>query len=127
MHSARGQIFPRHRAARQSHHPPALSQSIAGGNGHRTVIGTPADIVDAMEEWFHGEAADGFNLLPPWLPGGLDDVVDQVIPEMQRRGLYRTEYEGMTLRENLGLDWPEHPAAARRRAAVAQVIGSAAQ
>jgi alkanesulfonate monooxygenase len=57
-----------------------LYLSVAGGNGHRTVIGTPADIADAMEEWFHHEAADGFNILPPWLPGGLEDVVDMVVP-----------------------------------------------
>jgi FMN-dependent oxidoreductase (nitrilotriacetate monooxygenase family) len=104
-----------------------LYLSIAGGNGHRTVIGTPADIVDAMEEWFQGGGADGFNLLPTWLPGGLEEVVEMVIPEMQRRGLYRTAYEGKTLRENLGLAWPEHPAAAARRAGMAQLLGSAAQ
>lgn len=104
-----------------------LYLSIAGGNGHRMVVGTPADIADAMEEWFHGGGADGFNLLPTWLPGGLEEVVDMVIPELQRRGLYRTAYEGRTLRENLGLAWPEHPAAAARRAALAQTLGSAAQ
>jgi alkanesulfonate monooxygenase len=104
-----------------------LYLSIAGGNGHRTVIGTPADIVDAMEEWFHGGGADGFNILPTWLPGGLDDVVDMVVPEMQRRGLYRTAYEGKTLRENLGLAYPEHRAVAAKRAGVAQILGSAAE
>jgi len=104
-----------------------LYLSIAGGNGHRMVVGTPADIADAMEEWFHGGGADGFNLLPTWLPGGLEEVVEMVIPELQRRGLYRTAYEGRTLRENLGLAWPEHPAAAARRAALAQQLGSAAQ
>ena len=82
-----------------------LYLSVAGGNGHRTVIGTPADIADAMEEWFHNEAADGFNILPPWLPGGLEEVVDMVVPELQRRGLYRTAYEGPTLRENLGIPY----------------------
>lgn len=104
-----------------------LYLSIAGGNGHRMVIGTPADIVDAMEDWFHNGGADGFNLLPTWLPGGLEEVVEMVIPEMQRRGLYRTAYEGRTLRENLGLAWPEHPAAAARRAGMASLLGSAAQ
>lgn len=104
-----------------------LYLSIAGGNGHRMVVGTPADIADAMEEWFHGGGADGFNLLPTWLPGGLEEVVELVIPELQRRGLYRTAYEGRTLRENLGLAWPEHPAAAARRAAVAHTLGSAAE
>ncbi len=104
-----------------------LYLSIAGGNGHRLVIGTPADIADAMEEWFHNDAADGFNILPPWLPGGLEDVVDMVVPELQRRGLFRTAYEGTTLRGNLGLAYPEHRAAAARRVAVAQVLGDAAQ
>ena len=53
-------------------------------------------------------AADGFNIMPPHLPGGLDDFVQLVIPELQRRGLFRTAYEGRTLRENLGLPWPRH-------------------
>lgn len=117
---SRGQIFLE-MARRGNLSIRQLYLSIAGGNGHRLVIGTPDDIVDAMEEWFQGDAADGFNLLPTWLPGGLDEVVDLVIPEMQRRGLYRTAYEGKTLRENLGLAWPEHPAAAARRAALSQV------
>ncbi|MGO8657557.1 nitrilotriacetate monooxygenase, partial [Rhizobium ruizarguesonis] len=54
------------------------------------------------------EAADGFNILPPWLPTALDDFVDLVIPELQRRGLFRTAYEGKTLRENLGLPFPSN-------------------
>jgi alkanesulfonate monooxygenase len=103
-----------------------LYLSIAGGNGHRTVIGTPADIVDAMEDWFHNGGADGFNILPTWLPGGLGEVVDMVIPEMQRRGLYRTAYEGKTLRENLGLAYPEHHAVAAKRAGIAQALRGAA-
>lgn len=94
-----------------------LYLSVAGGNGHRTVIGTPADIADAMEEWFHHEAADGFNILPPWLPGGLEDVVDMVVPELQRRGLYRTAYEGRTLRENLGIPYAAFGQRAYRPAA----------
>lgn len=123
---SRGQIFL-DMARRGNLSIRQLYLSIAGGNGHRMVIGTPADIADAMEEWFHGGGADGFNLLPTWLPGGLEDVVEMVIPELQRRGLYRTAYEGKTLRENLGLDWPEHPAAAARRAAVAKAVGNAAE
>ena len=115
---SRGQIFLE-MARRGNLSIKQLYLSIAGGNGHRLVIGTPNDIVDAMEEWFKGGAADGFNLLPTWLPGGLDEVVDLVIPEMQRRGLYRKAYQGRTLRENLGLAWPEHPAAVTRRAALA--------
>jgi alkanesulfonate monooxygenase len=115
---SRGQIFLE-MARRGNLSIKQLYLSIAGGNGHRLVIGTPNDIVDAMEEWFKGSAADGFNLLPTWLPGGLDEVVDLVIPEMQRRGLYRKAYHGRTLRENLGLAWPEHPAAVTRRSALA--------
>jgi alkanesulfonate monooxygenase len=120
MHS-RAQIFL-DIAARGNLTIRQLYLSVAGGNGHRTVIGTPADIVDAMEEWFTQDAADGFNILPPWLPGGLEDVVDLVVPEMQRRGLFRTAYEGPTLREILGVPYPTH-----RRAAIAAALGSAAQ
>ncbi|WP_149540120.1 LLM class flavin-dependent oxidoreductase [Siccirubricoccus phaeus] len=94
-----------------------LYLAIAGGNGHRTIIGTPADIADAMEEWFTQGAADGFNILPPWLPGGLEEVVDQVVPELQRRGLYRTAYEGHTLRDLLGADPAPNRYAQRRSAA----------
>ncbi|HEV7268286.1 MAG TPA: LLM class flavin-dependent oxidoreductase [Falsiroseomonas sp.] len=94
---------------------------VAAGNGHRTVVGTPADIADAMQDWFERDAADGYNILPPWLPGGLADVVEMVVPELQRRGLFRTEYEGRTLRENLGVPWPTH-----RRAALARAAAQAA-
>jgi hypothetical protein len=59
-----------------------------------------------MQEWLEGEGADGFNVMFPYLPGGLDDFVGQVVPELQRRGLFRREYEGSTLRENLGLVRP---------------------
>jgi FMN-dependent oxidoreductase (nitrilotriacetate monooxygenase family) len=75
--------------------------------GHNVVCGTPATIADLMEEWFTQGAADGFNIMPPYLPGGLDDFVSQVVPELQRRGLFRTRYEGHTLRENLGLKSPQ--------------------
>jgi N-acetyl-S-(2-succino)cysteine monooxygenase len=66
-------------------------------------IGTPAEVADAMQEWFEAEACDGFNITPATLPGGGEDFVEMVVPELQRRGLFRTEYEGRTLRENLGL------------------------
>jgi N-acetyl-S-(2-succino)cysteine monooxygenase len=78
----------------------------AGPRGHLMAVGTPAQIADVMEHWFRDGAADGFNVMPAWLPGSLNDFVDLVIPELQRRGLFRTEYEGMTLRENLGLPRP---------------------
>ena len=80
--------------------------TIAGSYGGLAMVGTPKMIVDQMEEWFFGEACDGFNIMFPWVPGGLDEFVDRVVPEMQRRGLFRTEYEGTTLRENLGLPRP---------------------
>jgi alkanesulfonate monooxygenase len=81
---------------------------IAGSYGGLAMVGTPKTIVDQMEEWFFGEACDGFNIMFPWVPGGLDDFVDRVVPELQRRGLFRREYEGKTLRENLGLPRPEN-------------------
>ncbi|MFG2196044.1 LLM class flavin-dependent oxidoreductase [Streptomyces sp. NPDC048639] len=83
-----------------------LYLSVAGGRGHRFLLGTPETIADELEDWFHNEAADGFNIMPSHLPGGLDDIVDLVVPELQRRGLMRTAYEGTTLRENLGLPRP---------------------
>jgi FMN-dependent oxidoreductase (nitrilotriacetate monooxygenase family) len=85
-----------------------LYLAIAGARGHRQIVGTPEYIADQLEEWFVNEGADGFNIMPPYLPGGLDEFVDLVIPELQRRGLFRTEYEGQTLRENLGLPRPEN-------------------
>jgi FMN-dependent oxidoreductase (nitrilotriacetate monooxygenase family) len=78
----------------------------AGPRGHALSIGTPSQVADEMEHWFRDGAADGFNVMPAWLPGSLRDFVDLVIPELQRRGLFRTEYEAMTLRENLGLPRP---------------------
>lgn len=83
-----------------------LYQWIATARGHFTIVGTPETIVDTLQEWFENEAADGFNILPPWLPTGLEDFVELIVPELQRRGLFRTVYEGRTLRENLGLPFP---------------------
>jgi FMN-dependent oxidoreductase (nitrilotriacetate monooxygenase family) len=83
-----------------------LYQRIAGARGHREIKGTPVQIVDQLEEWFQNGAADGFNIMPPYLPGGLEDFVNLVVPELQRRGLFRTEYEGRRLRDNLGLARP---------------------
>ena len=67
------------------------------------ICGTPRGIADTLEEWFVERAADGFNILPAWFPGGFADFVDRVVPELQRRGLFRREYEGTTLRELFGL------------------------
>jgi alkanesulfonate monooxygenase len=77
-----------------------------GGHAGLNMVGTPKTVADAMEEWLETEASDGFTIQFPWLPGGLDDFVDRVVPELQRRGIFRTEYEGTTLRENLGLPRP---------------------
>lgn len=96
-----------------------LYQHVASARGHFTIVGTPQSIADTLQEWFENEAADGFNILPPWLPTGLEDFVDLVIPELQRRGLFRTAYEGRTLRANLGLPLPVNRHAAQRAAAQA--------
>jgi FMN-dependent oxidoreductase (nitrilotriacetate monooxygenase family) len=81
---------------------------IAGSYGGLAMVGTPRMIADQMEEWLRSEASDGFNIMFPWVPGGLDEFVDRVVPELQRRGLFRTEYEGSTLRDNLGLPRPKN-------------------
>jgi alkanesulfonate monooxygenase len=80
-----------------------LYESTVISHGHHVTIGSPADIADDMERWIKEEAAEGFNIVPAVLPSGIDDFVEHVIPELQRRKLFRTEYEGSTLRENLGL------------------------
>lgn len=83
-----------------------VAQRAAVGKDHLIVKGTPSDIADVMEEWLVSGGADGFNLLPPTVPGGLDDFLTLVVPELQRRGLFRREYEARTLRGNLGLPVP---------------------
>jgi N-acetyl-S-(2-succino)cysteine monooxygenase len=83
-----------------------LYQRIAGGRGHYQIVGSTKDVADMMEQWLETGAADGFNVLPPFFPNGLDEFVEMVVPELQRRGLYRTAYEGATLRDNLGLPRP---------------------
>ena len=80
-----------------------LYQRISGGRGHFQTHGTPKQVADMLEEWFTTGAADGFNFMAPVFPGGLTDFVELVIPELQHRGLYRTHYQGSTLRANLGL------------------------
>lgn len=83
-----------------------LIARLGGGRGHRVFAGTPEQIADQLETWFTEGAADGFNIMPPYLPGGLDDFVDQVVPLLQDRGLFRTEYTGRTLRDHYGLERP---------------------
>jgi FMN-dependent oxidoreductase (nitrilotriacetate monooxygenase family) len=79
-----------------------------GGYAGLAFVGTPKTIADSMEEWLIGDGCDGFNIMFPYVPEGLDDFVDKVVPELQRRSLFRTEYEGATLRENLGLPRPRN-------------------
>jgi FMN-dependent oxidoreductase (nitrilotriacetate monooxygenase family) len=79
---------------------------IAGAYGGLSFTGTPAMIAEQMAEWLYSEGCDGFNIMFPYVPGGLDDFVDKVVPELQRRGLFRTEYEGTSLRDHLGLPRP---------------------
>ncbi len=83
-----------------------LIARLGGGRGHLTFAGTPEQVADAIALWFDEGAADGFNIMPPVLPRGLTDFVDQVVPILQRRGLFRTEYRGRTLREHYGLARP---------------------
>ncbi|WP_100897579.1 LLM class flavin-dependent oxidoreductase [Nostoc flagelliforme] len=82
-----------------------LAQRI-GSYGGLAFVGTPQTIADEMEQWLTEEGSDGFNIMFPFLPEGLNDFVDKVVPELQRRGIFRQEYEGKTLRENLGLTRP---------------------
>ncbi|MDQ2150041.1 LLM class flavin-dependent oxidoreductase [Alcaligenaceae bacterium C4P045] len=79
---------------------------IAGARGHQQVVGTAESIADQLQHWFENEAADGFNIMSPWLPGGLTDFIEHVLPELRRRGLVRTDYTGTTLRDHLGLARP---------------------
>ncbi len=82
--------------------------------GHVQVVGSVKTVADTIEQWFVERAADGFNVIPPYLPQGFEDFVRLVVPELQRRGLFRTEYEGKTFRENLGLHRPANPNGARK-------------
>lgn len=96
-----------------------LYEWVAGVRGHWQLIGSVEQVADQLQEWFENGAADGFNVLPPTTPGGLNDFVDLVVPELQRRGLFRSEYEGTTLRENLGLARPENQYVLAKRTAKA--------
>lgn len=80
---------------------------LAGARGHFVTAGTPEQIADLIEQWFAEGAADGFNIMPPLLPAQLDIFAAEVVPLLQRRGLFRTEYEGRTLREHYGLPMPK--------------------
>jgi len=97
-----------------------LYQRVIGQRAHRTVCGTASEIADHMQHWFVEKACDGFNILPVTFPGALNDFVDQVVPELQRRGIYRKEYEGATLRENLGLPVPPNRYTQTKKASAAE-------
>ncbi len=86
-------------------------------SGHHVIVGTPQSIADEMEDWFVNRGCDGWNILPPFFPGPVEEVFELLVPELQRRGLFHTDYEGRTLRENLGLPRPAHPSARARTVA----------
>lgn len=77
--------------------------------GHIQAVGTSKDVADLIEQWFVERGADGFNVVPPLLPSGFEDFVRLVVPELQKRGLFHTQYAGRTFRENLGLVRPANP------------------
>jgi len=104
-HSKSGRQRVVERARRENLTVRQLAQ-IAGSYGGLAIVGTPQTIADTMEQWLGEEGCDGFNVMFPYVPSGLEEFVDQVIPELQRRGLFRREYEGRTLREHLGLPRP---------------------
>lgn len=83
---------------------------VSGAGGHRLIVGTPDDVADLIEEWFVDRACDGFNIMPPYFFEGLTEILDLLVPELQRRGLFHTEYGGSTLRDALDLARPRHPA-----------------
>jgi len=87
----------------QREQPTIRQMYLRNGITGNAAVGTPADIADTMQEWFESGACDGFNITPATLPGGGEEFVEMVLPELRRRGLFRSEYEGKTLRENLGL------------------------
>jgi alkanesulfonate monooxygenase SsuD/methylene tetrahydromethanopterin reductase-like flavin-dependent oxidoreductase (luciferase family) len=84
-----------------------LGQRVAGARGKNAIHGSPEQVADYMEDWFAGGACDGFTIMPRYIPGCLDDFCELVIPELRRRGLFREDYEGTTLRDHLGLPRPE--------------------
>jgi FMN-dependent oxidoreductase (nitrilotriacetate monooxygenase family) len=84
-----------------------LGARVAGARGKNAIHGSPTTVADLMEDWFRNGACDGFCVMPPYIPGAHDDFCSMVVPELQRRGLFRTEYAGRTLREHLGLPRPE--------------------
>ncbi|KXV58782.1 nitrilotriacetate monooxygenase [Acetobacter senegalensis] len=85
-----------------------LALHVGMARGHNVLKGTPSVIADHLQQWFESNAADGFNIMPAWFPGQFELFVDYVVPELQKRGLFRKEYEGATLRDILGLERPQN-------------------
>ncbi|WP_431281449.1 LLM class flavin-dependent oxidoreductase [Humitalea sp. 24SJ18S-53] len=83
-----------------------LYKMVASGMGQLMLCGTPTDIADRIEEWYRAGAADGFMVMPPWYPGPFELFVEHVVPDLQRRGIFRREYTGSTLRDHLGIPRP---------------------
>ena len=98
-----------------------LLHRLAGGRGHNVVAGTPVQVADTIEEWFEGGAADGFNVMPPLYPQLLEVFAEKVVPILQDRGLFRTEYSGATLRDHYGLPRPESQYAQQQPVAAGQL------
>ena len=92
-----------------------LIRRLAGARGHRVVVGTPEHVANEIQNWFEQGAADGFNVMPPWLTGGFDAFVAEVVPILRKRGLFREEYAGSTLRDHYGLPRPDSLFAAEQR------------
>jgi FMN-dependent oxidoreductase (nitrilotriacetate monooxygenase family) len=95
-----------------------LLHRLAGARGHRVIAGTPEQVADQLQEWYEQGAADGFNVMPPWLPGGFEVFADEVVPILRERGLFRSTYTGSTLREHYGLTRPASRYAERLSTAV---------
>jgi alkanesulfonate monooxygenase len=107
-------------AARENMTIRDLYRHFGGTRGHKHITGSVTEVADFMEHWVAEKGCDGFNIMPPLFPAGLEDFVDLVIPELQRRGLFRTQYEGATLRENLELPRPPWAAGDMERTAAAE-------
>jgi len=95
-----------------------LIRAQGGGTGHRIVVGTPEQIAASIEEWFESGAVAGFNLMPDVYPSGLETFIDEVVPLLRRRGIFRNEYSGVTLRDHFGLARPESRFARRTAEAI---------
>lgn len=99
-----------------------LLGKLGGGRGHRTFTGTPEQLADDLQAWYESGAADGFNVMPPAYPKDFEVFTEHVVPILQRRGLFRTEYEGTTLREHYGLKRPANQLATADHAAAVPAL-----